>query len=292
MIDHTATTVFLAGTGRSGTTWVANVLNREGGYDYLFEPFHSRKVDLVRHFGYRQYLRPDDPRDSFLEPARRILTGRVRHPWIDAFGRAPKRRARLVKDIRANLMLKWVRVRFPEVTIILLLRHPCAIAHSKLKLGWDTHLDELLSQRELTADYLAPLEAELRAIDDPFEAHVAAWCIENAVPLRQFARGEIHAVFYEHLCTRPAQEFSKLFSALGQEFGDDALERSARPSPVTRRESRLRHGGSPVTGWLDEVGSAKIRRAVEILRLFGLETVYSDGPLPLVDAEDLFRAEA
>ena len=30
--------VFLAGSGRSGTTWLSEVINYKGGYRYVFEP--------------------------------------------------------------------------------------------------------------------------------------------------------------------------------------------------------------------------------------------------------------
>jgi hypothetical protein len=72
--DHRGS-VFLAGTGRSGTTWLSDVVNHRGGYRYVFEPFHPGKVEAFAHFRPRQYLRPDDRREEFLGPARRVLTG-------------------------------------------------------------------------------------------------------------------------------------------------------------------------------------------------------------------------
>src|SRR6516165_9942427 len=55
--------VFLAGTGRSGTTWVSHFINYRNEYRYIFEPFPSPKANICTAFRYRQYLRPenDDP---------------------------------------------------------------------------------------------------------------------------------------------------------------------------------------------------------------------------------------
>jgi hypothetical protein len=39
-------TIFLAGTGRSGTTWLSNIINYKNEYRYMFEPFQSKKVNI------------------------------------------------------------------------------------------------------------------------------------------------------------------------------------------------------------------------------------------------------
>src|SRR5918993_801944 len=77
--DHRRS-VFLAGSGRSGTTWLSEIINHRRGYRYVFEPFNPRVVGPFGHFRTKQYLRPDDQREEFLEPARLALTGRLRHP--------------------------------------------------------------------------------------------------------------------------------------------------------------------------------------------------------------------
>src|SRR5271157_343923 len=76
-------TVFLAGTGRSGTTWVEEIINGRNDFRIMFEPFHSKKVDILRDWNYIQYLRDDDRRDQFLIPASRILNGYIKNDWID-----------------------------------------------------------------------------------------------------------------------------------------------------------------------------------------------------------------
>ena len=93
--------VLLAGSGRSGTTWIAQLISSRGGWRLMFEPFHSRQIDLLSDWNYRQYLRPGDRDDRFVEPAARILTGKLRHPWVDRFNPSLLARRRLVKEIRA-----------------------------------------------------------------------------------------------------------------------------------------------------------------------------------------------
>jgi len=113
--------ILLAGSGRSGTTWVGDVLNYENEYRTLFEPFWKRKVPLVAHFRARQYLAPGCTDPAYLEPARRILSGRIRNAFVDSLNTKWIARKRLVKDIRVNLMLGWFHARFPATPIVLLL---------------------------------------------------------------------------------------------------------------------------------------------------------------------------
>ena len=159
--DH-RDSVFLAGSGRSGTTWVSGIIDHHNEYRLIFEPFHPGKVRVCKDFRRKQYLRPDDRREEYLGAARRILTGKLRSPWTDRFNTKLLARRRLIKDIRANLLLGWMAENFPGMPIVLLMRHPCAVAASRLALGWRDNLSETMEQEELVEDFSLPLEAGLR----------------------------------------------------------------------------------------------------------------------------------
>lgn len=147
-------TVLLAGTGRSGTTWVSNILLAGGGGRYLFEPFHSRRVSACSGFRYRQYLSPDAEEPELGLVADQILRGAIRDPWIDQLNRTVLAKWRLAKDIRANLMLGWLARLFPAVRVVVVVRHPAPVALSKLALDWGTPVDELVQQDALMRDHL------------------------------------------------------------------------------------------------------------------------------------------
>jgi hypothetical protein len=280
-------TVFLAGTGRSGTTWVADIINYANDYRLMFEPFYSEEVDILSHFRYKQYLRPDNCDPDFLEPAKAILSGQVRSNWIDSVNRTVFARKRLIKDIRAHHLLKWIKTNFPEIPIILLLRHPCAVAHSKLKLDWDTHLDVFLSQDELVDDFLRPFRAEIEAARTTFEKHIFMWCIENYVPLKQFKTGEVQLAFYEYFCTEPENAVDRLFTFLGEAYDERVFDAVRKPSSLSREESAVITGEDLTRSWVRHFTEEQIQSAVKILSLFGLETIYSSDPMPLVDGEQI-----
>jgi sulfotransferase family protein len=269
------TTTLVAGTGRSGTAWAANVANYDNRSRYMFEPFNPYKVRAVAHFRYRQYLRPDNDDERYLGPARRILTGRIACDWIDQFNRAVVSRSRIIKEIRVNLMLKWLKRHFPEIRLVMMMRHPCADANSRLHLGWQSHLDELLAQDDLVRDHLAPFVEPMRAAATQFERHVFLWCAENYVPLRQLESGDVHLMFYENLCESPKREVEKLFAFLEKPVTPAVFKRLSQPSELAREESAVVRGASLVDGWRKSVEPSQARRALEILALFGLDAIYS-----------------
>ncbi|HEU4848388.1 MAG TPA: hypothetical protein VFT03_09325 [Rubrobacteraceae bacterium] len=161
--DHRSS-VFLAGSGRSGTTWVSGLINHRNAYRFVFEPFRQDKVGICENFGRKQYLRSGDRREEYLGPARTILTGGLRSLWTDRFNEKLVARRRLIKDIRANLLLGWMRANFPGMPIVLLLRHPCAVVASQLALGWRDVLSETMEQEELVEDFLTRPEHELQRL--------------------------------------------------------------------------------------------------------------------------------
>jgi hypothetical protein len=273
--DHRSS-VFLAGSGRSGTTWLSEIINHRGDYRYVFEPFNPGKVGAFGHFRSKQYLRPDNRREEFLEPARSVLTGELRDPWTDRFHRRFVARRRLIKDIRANLLLGWMRANFPGMPIILLLRHPCAVVASRLALGWRDNLSETMEQGDLVEDFLLPMEAEIRAARDDFERHLFLWCIDNYVPLKQFGPGEIHLAFYENLLVNPDAELRSLFAFLGEDFDSRVFGRLGHPSPLSRKDTI----GHSVDGWRSQTSPRKLERTIEILALFGLDRLYGEGAMP------------
>lgn len=271
---------FLAGSGRSGTTWLSEIINYRNEYRYVFEPFYPDRVDLCKNFRRKQYLRPGDKREEYLRPARTILSGGLRNGWTDRFNRRHVARRRLIKDIRANLLLGWMRANFPEMPLILLLRHPCAVTDSRLKLGWKDILDETMEQEDMVEDFLRPFEAEIRAARTPFERSVFLWCIENYVPLRQLEAKSVHVTFYESLCVRPEDEVRRLFSFLGKDFDAEVYRSMKRPSSLSRRESAVVLGERPVDSWMRSAEDSERERAVEIMALFGLDRIYGSDPMP------------
>lgn len=278
-------TVLLAGSGRSGTTWLSQIINHGNAYRDIFEPFSPGKITTVSHYAEQLYLRPDEAGADYRDAAALLLAGRVRGPWTDGHNRKLIARRRLIKDIRLNLMLGWLGTQFPQAKQILALRHPCAVAHSRLKLGWEPPLSAVLAQPALIDDHLLPHLPMIRAIassDRRFEQHVLMWCIENLVPLSQLAPGDAHVLMYEQVCTDFEAQVKALFKFLGRPV-PRGIERSAKKvSAHFRRDSAILRGGDLIGDWRRHVSHAQIDQAFVIIRQFGLGHLYDAGADPLI----------
>ena len=287
--------LLLAGCGRSGTTWVGDILNYENAYRTLFEPFWRKKVPLVAHFRARQYLSPDNTDPAYVEPAARILSGRIRNAFVDSLNTKWIARRRLVKDIRINLMLGWIHARFPATKIVLLLRHPCAVAASAMKLGWKPPLDDVLEQPDLIEAHLAGRRATIeraRSEGSDFDRRIVQWCVENAVALAQLPPDARCVVHYENFCRDdPRPEIERMFAFLGKRFDERVLAAVRRPSKLSAADSAVVTGSDLVDSWRRHVSAAQIERAVEILAEFGLDGLYGADSFPRAGergaAEDL-----
>jgi len=285
-------TVFLAGGARSGTTWLSELINYDNAYRYMFEPFGVRQLG---DFWYGSYLRPDRADEQTRARASYILSGAFHDPWVDQFNKRLSVRRRLVKEVRANLWVKWLRTQFPQVPAIFIMRHPIPTVRSRFKRYFDAPdraaIDTdpekrtvefrhyLLGQRDLVEDHLAPFEDVIENATTVWDQRLLVWCAQNYVPLRQLRAGDAHVAFYESFCLDPLGELRKLFAFLGREV-DDAARRSVwKPSPMSRYE-KMPDPQTLVSGWTKKVPDADVARAVELLRLFGLDDVYDADPLP------------
>ncbi len=276
--------VLVAGTGRSGTAWIANVINYANEYRFLFEPFQPQRTREISHFRYRQYMRPDDMNPAYVLPARLILSGAVHNPWVDRYNRRLVSRRRVIPEIRANLMLKWLHDRFPAMRIVWLLRHPCADANSRLRLGWQDHLDEIVSQDAVLDDHIGGMRREIMGARTEFERHIFLWCVENYVPLRQLAPGDVHVAYYENFCERPKFEIDRLFNFLRRSYTRAIFNQLRRPALLGGDDSQVIRRHDLVERWRAQVLPHQVERALEILSLFGLDRIYGEAAMPrLID---------
>lgn len=275
-------TLLVAGTGRSGTTWLAELLGARVSSRIMFEPFNPRMVRAFESFQYFHYMRPDRENAGLEDYCRAVFTGTIRHPWIDRQVDRLFPRYRIVKEIRANLFLRWLKNRFPELPIVFLIRHPCAVVASRMKLRWDTDGDmlPLLSQPELMRDFLYEKADLIRDCRTPEQKHALIWCISNLVPLKQFAPGDLPVVFYENLVRSPETELPRVFKLLGLEYDEATLAGVSRPSATTIASSAILTGSDQVTRWKDELSPAQAESILAVVQGFGLGHLYGDTAMP------------
>jgi hypothetical protein len=272
--------ILIVGSARSGTTWLAEVLNADNDYRVIFEPLHDR-FGVLRQCGLPRYIRPDNDDPELMSAVGAVLLGRFKSDrWTGRLNARIISSSRIVKDVQSNLRIGWMRAQFPDFPIVLIVRHPLATAASRLRAGFhqpfDRHIDDLLEDRLLVDDHLGPMEAELRRLTTDFEWAIARWCIETYVPLRQSAVGNrIAVLFYEHLVMDPDKGIEDIFRAVRREPPAAAYERFSVPSRSSFRGDRpLRSPADAISEWQNLLTTEQIERGLELVATFGLDKLY------------------
>lgn len=275
--------ILVAGTARSGTTWLGDLITAQIPSRVLFEPFNPDLVPEYRNFSYFQYMRPGSESPEFHAFAQKVFTGRIRNRWIDRQNERIFSNARLVKEIRANLALRWLHENFPEVPILFLVRHPCAVVLSRMELGWATDGDivSFLSQPDLIEDHLAPHLDLIHSLSSDEEKHTAIWSVSNLVPLRQFLPGELKIVYYEDLCTQPEMELPGIFKTIGYREAVRGADVIRRPSQTSRKTSAVVIGTNKIGSWKNRLSRSQVDNILRVVDSFGLGNLYGDSLVPL-----------
>jgi hypothetical protein len=284
------TPIWIVGDGRSGTTWVSEIINHSGWYRELFEPFHPYSIANFQRFHLNQYLRPTDVSNPLAPLLRSIFSGRFFH------GRPKDRiplalhKGLIVKDIFANLYMSWVLRNLPRVKTIFLIRNPFAVATSKRKLRdwfWMKDPKDFCTQKKLVDDFLSPHVDFLSQVGPLFlDRQLAIWSVLHYVPLKQLRSIEdVYILFYENLVLEPQKEIPRLLRYLSGRGSSDSgalnIEAlAAKPSRLAVGDSLSRDHGPTVHSWKRSVTQEEIERGQTILRHFGLDGLYGGHSTP------------
>lgn len=287
-------TVLVAGSQRSGTTWLAALLVEAYHCRLVFEPLRNDHVADAVPCSFNRFVDPGQVDAELERYVHRALSGRVRSQWSDRWNTVRVARNRVVKEIGQNVLLPWIVNRFPQMPAVLVLRHPFTSAASAAELGWDARLTETLDQPSLVEGPLAPfaeLVREYRSSPDPLLRHVLRWCVETVVPVLLLDPARVLVVFFEELSADPRREMARVGRYL-----EEAAPRRWKERPV--KASALRRPS--FTDWRSSAGAtaeerfrsfegslgARLEEAVAMVSAFGLDRLYGAGPDPLVGPDE------
>lgn len=279
--------VWLIGDGRSGTTWVSDLINWDKHFREMFEPFHPRFVDQMRFLSFHEYIRPDDITHPLTHIAADVFSGKFTNARVDESNNHLFYHGLLIKDIFANLFACWIARQYPNLKIVFLVRNPFAVALSKLNKRhwiWMTDPKEFLKQPALRDDYLQPFEDQIRVIgDDYIDRQILIWAIIHFIPFNQFNLNSSYILFYEDLLVNPREELQRLFLYTRPDIGtskiNEALDKFERPSRVSDSESVIDRS-SRIDNWKTKLSADQIKRGLDILKKFSLNDLYNEGGTP------------
>lgn len=113
MAGHEQKLILIAGSGRSGTSWLQSIIGASLNYKLVFEPLHprvSKRKDFVR-----LYLTAESRHNELYAYLRSVLDGSVQNRWMTQGGHARgwyffRNRCWasdiVVKVVRGNMMLE------------------------------------------------------------------------------------------------------------------------------------------------------------------------------------------
>ena len=242
----------ILGSGRSGTTWLQDVLAEANNMRPIFEPLKA-VTPRVPNYEYA-YLAEDDSAEDLLQFLEKVFAGQFRSVWSDyrllpervvpslshftsianlmryrrflvrfknnyfKYNPYIKNQEILLKIIRANLMMGWLRREF-DVDMILVLRHPGAVVESQLRLGgesWDpvTRLDYYKQNSRFLAEFGDRYGEFLNANLSPAEMNTLIWIIENQYPLENAKKYKCDVYFYERIIQDSQNQWPKIIGSL------------------------------------------------------------------------------
>ena len=228
--------IFLTGTHRSGTTWLAKMLAASGIW-YVHEPFNPNKNRWPEMFTYRRPGTRSAEVDALVAD---ILAGGFREalriPDADE-GWMPLRlfgapfSAMLLKDPLACLLTGYLAKRFGMQPLVLF-RHPGGFAASVRHLGWPQakFLQQILRDEALMADHLEPQRVLLEkyAGEEGLGTIAALHGALNRVLWRFTQKGIGRPLSFEELCLDPIANGKRLFVELGLPYDERVHQEHVR----------------------------------------------------------------
>jgi hypothetical protein len=213
-----------------------------------------------------------------------VFSGNIRNRWIDRDVDCILPKRRIAKEVRANLFLKWLNNAFPQVPMLFMMRHPCAVVLSRIQMSWLPHDDiaPLLDQPDLVRDFLSDQGAIIKEAESIEPQHAILWSVNNLVPLVQFSPGELNVVFYENLVARPDLELPRIMGAVGVADDPSVLQQVNRPSRTASGRSAIMRDQDRLGSWKRIFSSGQIDAILRVVEKFGLGHLYDDSLMPRV----------
>lgn len=284
--------VAVVGTARSGTTWLGGILANGLGARIVFEPLHPVHVPRAAPFGLMPFRAPDDHDPELEAFCRDIFSGALRGWWVDRQASRLLPTGRVVKSVRANLMLAWLRRCFPQVPMVLLVRHPAAVVLSRMEAGWPPAMDvdAMLGDERLVAAHLADHVEWARTLRTPEARHALVWGIHYLVATAQYRPDDGTAVvFYEDLVSDPAGVLAEIHARIGRTPVDTSPRALRRPSPTARIRGSAGAGASPHR-WLERLSREQAGQVREVVERLELDWIYGSDRAPRREARERLRA--
>jgi hypothetical protein len=275
-------TVLVFGSGRSGTSWLAETMARPRGYRLLFEPEHEEHVPEGRALTDRLLM----PGEQYPDADRfliKLFKNRIDNDWIAQHSYRKYKmhlwpfivKKKIVKFVRCNLAMHYIASKY-NLPAVYIRRNPYSTIYSQNRVGfpWLFDLEKFKNQPEIVngvkqlcgSDILNQELTNLQKL-------ALRWAIENIFPFNYFRHPEKYSqlIFLEYESIKGNLDvYTNLLHRLCLQPPQDLIRQFHRPSSKTHPRSTILSGEAGEASPL--FNGARMEEIDEILNLFGEST--------------------
>ncbi|MEO5335341.1 MAG: sulfotransferase [Magnetospirillum sp. WYHS-4] len=228
--------IIILGFGRSGTTWISDIVSKVLGKLVLFEPLHPSVNEESRHYSYASCV----DGQGMAPYLRRVLAKEHRRPWLmrnhvpvplkdidPSFVDLLWDQCEIAgfKEIRANFVIPWLAQTLSR-RIVFIVRDPFAVVASIRRrlnfweFGWPGTYELLVDRNLANQAYdsipaIPALREQAKRIDSDVERIALMWAITHAVALDDMERLGLPVFHYEDFYLSPFETTRRMFAHLG-----------------------------------------------------------------------------
>ncbi len=292
--------VVVLGFGRSGTTWVSDIISKITGRLILFEPFHPSVTDSSRTISYSSVT--DQEQSGILKHyCENVLNKQHKKMWLmrnhvpwplekvsEGFLARLWEECQVLgfKEIRANFMIRWLKDDL-NAEIVYIMRHPCAVVASIRKrsnfweFGWpetyNLFLERTLYDTRYKTHAIHSCESLVENAQSDVEKYAIMWAITHAICMPELDDLGVPIFFYEDFYNDPFRSVRGLCDYL--RYDPDHIHPSYIFTPSMTSLKTL-HGLCDIEQDLTRKGASffwegilsgqEVDRIVEIAHAFGI----------------------
>lgn len=270
--------IFICGHGRSGTTWIAKTIKEGNEVLYYNEPCNpnSRKGEYSTWF---KYVRKGENFKFFEERLDACFRGLIiggAKSWITkkAYRRLIPNYRIVIKDIATFMSLEWVYIKYRPL-ILILMRHPCAVALSERNQNtpYKNAIKFLINQSNLTEDHLKDYVYVMESAKKPLEIYSAVWGARIKILANLIGRyPEWKIIHYENICDDPLNSFYEIFCQYdlkwSQNIKNFIIKTTTKELPGLYSISKL--SNKQIYKWKEDMSTNEIDQVRNIVERFEL----------------------
>ena len=266
MGDRDPRPILVTGAHRSGTTWVGKMLAADPGVAYISEPLNIwHRPGVMRAPTRFWYTYICEENQSEYQSAFQEMLRFEYHTWREVKSlRSVRDIFRMGRDWRTFWSGKWnsqvALVKDPfaifsaewfanclDCQVVIVVRHPAAVASSLSRLGWSFDFSDLLNQPQLMRDWLEPFKEDMEAMPGSAQDVIAEssllWrMIYRVVADLQERQPNFIVIRHEDISADPLNQFEQLYKRLGLKYSIQAAKtiksatRDTNPKEISTRK--------------------------------------------------------